>query len=1154
MDNIVNRIIFFLLLSITLTAFIGGTQVWATDHFIPDGRSTHEYVDDYVDHYWWTRGCAPSAAAMALSYGDNRYLNYGNLICWYHEHPTSNYNVSQLVDWLADAMGTNSEGGTHVNNVHTGIESVANNSSTSSSRFTGYNYNSRQVQSSIIPFTEGWDWCWGLIQQEIVANRPFVWTVLSSDWIIFDQKGHSLCAVGYTDDKRVILRDSNRSTLQYWRYNYWEYSPPETATTTQVDTIERGGGYTSGIKLTYPDGGETFTDGQSFNVSWYQSGAGIVTVSILVSQDKGNSWYWETDHVSSSEGSNSQSISIDFGGTFSAGSNYRLKIYGYDSSGVRRAGDGCRSDFTVQDKPNYTLSVNSSGASGVSISSSTGHGGTTNYTKTVTSGTSVTLTAPSTSGGKAFTGWTGDVTSSSQTVSFTMNGNKTVTANYAPPNDMFASAITISGTSGQTTGSNVGATKESGEPSHAGNSGGASVWWKWTAPASGQATINTNGSSFDTLLGVYTGSSVGGLTLVASDDDGGDGTQSLVTFNAISGITYRIVVDGFNGATGNIILNWSLISTYTLTVNSSGASSVSISSSTGHSGTTNYAKTVTSGTSVNLQALQYVGSCASRTRFNGWTGSVTSSSQSITFTMDGNKTVTANYVADPETYTLTVNSSGVSSVSISSSTGHGGTTNYTKTVTCGTTVTLTAPSTASGQTFTGWTGDVPSGSPTISFSMNGTKTVTANYMASIYTLTVNSSGASGVIISSSTGHEGTTNYTKSVTNGTTVTLTAPSTAIGQTFTGWTGDVPSGSQTISFLMNGHKTVIANYVAAPEPDIDSDGAVNFTDFAILASHWLNNGCGEMDSWCDGADVDSSSMVDFEDLLIMTEHWLEINMLPIDNFESGDLTSWNFGGDTPWVISSDEKYSGNYAARSGIITDSQMTYMYRTQDVPRGYISFARKVSSEYGYDWFVFYIDGEAVDIAGGDNDWKERRYFVNASTHDFYWAYQKDSSVSEGSDRVWVDDIVFYPQASNSEVCSWAELRAYKILGENMSIEPGEQCSYVPFYETWIIGALDGGFTGTFNCPTSGQYELRVTHQTSASESCPGGGYAPVTISVNGLTVVSNYDPAENHGGTHGSVTDSWTINANAGSNTFEWIANNLCTNYWIQKIEIIFLD
>ncbi len=351
---------------------------------------------------------------------------------------------------------------------------------------------------------------------------------------------------------------------------------------------------------------------------------------------------------------------------------------------------------------NYTLTVNSSGASGVSISSSTGHEGITNYTKTVTSETTVTLTAPSTASGKIFTGWTGNVTSSNPTISFAMSGNKSVTANYTTVNDIFANAITISGASGQTTGSNVGTTKESGEPSHAGNSGGKSVWWNWTAPSNGQMSIDTFGSSFDTLLAVYTGNSVGSLIVIASNDDSGGG-QSQVAFTVVSGTTYRIAVDGYNGVTGNITVNWSLASTnYTLTVNSSGASDINISSSTGHGGTTNYTKTVSSGTSVNLQAPLYVGYCASRTRFDGWTGSVTSVSQSITFTMDGINTVTANYVADPETYTLTVNSSGASDVDISSSTGHGGITNYTKTVTCGTSVMLTASSTADGNNFQKW--------------------------------------------------------------------------------------------------------------------------------------------------------------------------------------------------------------------------------------------------------------------------------------------------------------------------------------------------------------------------------------------------------------------------------------------------------------------
>ena len=342
---------------------------------------------------------------------------------------------------------------------------------------------------------------------------------------------------------------------------------------------------------------------------------------------------------------------------------------------------------------------------------------------------------------------------------------------------------------------------------------------------------------------------------------------------------------------------------------------------------------------------------------------------------------------------------------------------------------------------------------------------------------------------------------------------------------------------------------------EPDITGDGIVNLLDFSLLANKWKDSSCVSSD-WCSGADIDHSGAVGIDDILIMAEHWLEINMLLIDDFESGDLSGWGFGGDTPWVISSDEKNGGDYAASSGAIIDGQMAYIYRTLNVPRGYISFARKVSSEYGDDWFVFYIDGVPVDIAGGDSGWKEKRYFVNVNTHTFYWSYQKGSATSEGTDNVWVDDVAFYPQTVNPQICSWAELKAYKILGENMSIAPSDRCYYVPYYETWIIDnlALDEGFSGTFNCPTSGRYELRVKHLTSFSAGCPGDGYAPVTISVNGLTVVSNYDPAENHGGTHGSVTDSWIINANEGTNTFEWKANDLCTNYWIQKIEIILVD
>jgi Ca2+-binding RTX toxin-like protein len=122
----------------------------------------------------------------------------------------------------------------------------------------------------------------------------------------------------------------------------------------------------------------------------------------------------------------------------------------------------------------------------------------------------------------------------------------------APPNDAFADAIDLGSSTGVVfEGTNVAATKETGEPDHAGNAGGRSVWFTWTAPVDGSVphvAIVTQGA-FDTLLGVYTGAAVDSLTEVASNDDDGVGRSS-VSFPTSAGTTYRIAVDGFAGKAG----------------------------------------------------------------------------------------------------------------------------------------------------------------------------------------------------------------------------------------------------------------------------------------------------------------------------------------------------------------------------------------------------------------------------------------------------------------------------------------------------------------------------------------------------------------------------------------------------------------------------
>ncbi|MDQ2982478.1 MAG: metallophosphoesterase [Actinomycetota bacterium] len=152
----------------------------------------------------------------------------------------------------------------------------------------------------------------------------------------------------------------------------------------------------------------------------------------------------------------------------------------------------------------------------------------------------------------------------------------------APANDPFAAAQVVSGAGGSVTGSNVAATKESGEPSHGGNAGGASVWYRWTAPSSGTLTVDTIGSSFDTLLAVYSGSAVNALTRLASNDDYNGASTSRVTLTVTSGATYQIAVDGWGGATGTAKLGWSATSTPTVPSNDAFAAATPVS---GHHGT-----------------------------------------------------------------------------------------------------------------------------------------------------------------------------------------------------------------------------------------------------------------------------------------------------------------------------------------------------------------------------------------------------------------------------------------------------------------------------------------------------------------------------------------------------------------------------------------
>lgn len=124
--------------------------------------------------------------------------------------------------------------------------------------------------------------------------------------------------------------------------------------------------------------------------------------------------------------------------------------------------------------------------------------------------------------------------------------------------DNFASRQVFTEASFTGATNNLAATREDGEPRHAGTLGGRSLWMTWRPSQSGRATFGTAGSSFDTLLAVYTGSALDQLVEVASDEDGGPFQTSRVQFNAVAGTDYQIAVDGhLSDPVGIVVLGWS---------------------------------------------------------------------------------------------------------------------------------------------------------------------------------------------------------------------------------------------------------------------------------------------------------------------------------------------------------------------------------------------------------------------------------------------------------------------------------------------------------------------------------------------------------------------------------------------------------------------
>jgi uncharacterized repeat protein (TIGR02543 family) len=399
--------------------------------------------------------------------------------------------------------------------------------------------------------------------------------------------------------------------------------------------------------------------------------------------------------------------------------------------------------------------------------------------------------------GYHFVNWAGDVTGSSDSLAVPMNGAKNIVANFEK-NAVGKFPISITATNGTVTKT----------PDQTQYDSGSTVKLK-AVPAAGYHFVNWSGDAAGTVdsvvilmnaaksvVAVFAANPIPqyALSVTATNgsvtktpDNAFYDSNSTVKLKAVAAVGYHFV-NWTGDATGT---------TDTVSVKMNGVKSVVTNFAANPIPKYTLATTATNGTITKTPDLpQYDSSSkvglkarpAAGYHFVNWSGDATGTSDSINLTMNGNKSVTANFEA---------NAVGKFTISITAANGSVTKTPDQTQYDSGTTVKLKAKP-SMGYHFVNWSGDATGTADSVSIVVNGNKSVIAGFAIYTYALTVTATNGSVTKTPSQTSYD----------SGSTVTLNAQP-AAGYQFTNWSGDITGTNPSASIVMTGVKNVIANF---------------------------------------------------------------------------------------------------------------------------------------------------------------------------------------------------------------------------------------------------------------------------------------------------------------------------------------------------------
>jgi len=566
-----------------------------------------------------------------------------------------------------------------------------------------------------------------------------------------------------------------------------------------------------------------------------------------------------------------------------------------------------------------------------------------------------------------------------------------------PPNDYFTNATKVTAAGGQFFSNNRFGTLEPNEPTHAAVAGEtASLWWSWTAGANTNAFVDTTGSSVNTVVAVYTGSSLTSLRTIAATNDVGNSQQGYVSFPATNGATYRIAVASANSnSLGSIQLRIApggqpdtTPPTVTITSPLSGLT-VTTNLISIQGGAMDQAPNMTGVSEVRLSVNGAIAASASGT--TSWNapallvpGINTITARSFDSAHNGSlpATIQVNYfVNNPvndifaNSITLTQNSGVESGIYTTNATKEIGEPNH--------------AGNAGGKS-AWWKLQAPADGELILSTTNSTfDTLLAVYQGTTV-------GALTSLASNDDAPE--------VTDGTSALAVALRSNQVYCIAVDGYDAASGAVSLQYLFTPatvYRVTVNNtaggMVAPASVDVVSNSTAMITatpDEFFAFAGWT----GDFPATSNPLSVVVSSNLN-----------LTANFQPVsysDDFETGNLSGlgWASSGNVPWLVQTNTVLAGSFSARSGIINHSQTSSLLFTTNFASGVASFYLKVSSEPGWDFLKLYLDDNLVQQWSGEVGWVNYLFNVPGGLHTLEWRYTKDANNSAGLDAAFIDNL------------------------------------------------------------------------------------------------------------------------------------------------------